>query len=517
MKETFKKLIKTRRIQIFIIGIILIGIVPIPLREIDLGMDFRGGTMIDLRLDEEVDSATMSTMTQVLEERVDTYGLRDVSVTPQGRRYIRVEVAETDPEAIEALRQIIGQQGSFETLYDGEVILHGRDVVDVITDPEQGYGARGGPETGYRWSVPFRITPDAANSFAESVEGECTPTPDGQRCQELLYMFIDRPHNSVVIMNNELYEEEREVPQSLEKEETPMGAVEGEIEIEEIIRNSGSELIVTEEIDEETLNKTENKTVLIPQDMFNPEEIQNAEEVIEVPYTENYWIGNALNIETIVHLTPGITRGEPVDTPSITGGAETEEQAFEEIERIRILLRSGRLPVGVQIEREDRMSPLLGERFLDYSIMAGIAALIAVSMVVSFRYKKKKIVAPMLMTSFSEVLMTLGAAALIGWQLDLPAIAGIIAVVGTGVDHQIIMTEEAIEKESDEEESLARRIKKAFSIILRSAMTTIFAMFPLLFMGLGALQGFAITTIIGSIIGVTISRPAYRAIIDEIL
>lgn len=516
-KKSFKRLIRKKRIYLFIIGVVMIGMVPIPLRGIQLGMDFRGGTMLDLRLNEPVDPNTMNTITQVLQDRVDAYGLRDVSVTPQGDSHVRIEVAETDPVALERLKSIIGQQGSFETLYEGEVILHGRDVEDVITDPQRGYGARGSPETGYQWSVPFRITMDAARNFAESVEGECTPI-GGDRCQEVLYMFIDRPGNVLVIINEDMYEDERRIPQSLEETEQTAPGMTEEIDIEEIVRNSGAELIVTNVIDNEVLEKTEGREVLIPKNVFNPEEIHNAEEVEEIAIPlEGFWIVNALRIESIIHLTEGITRGDPITTPSITGGAETEEEAFQEIERVRILLRSGRLPVGVSIEREDRISPLLGERFLNYSILAGIAALLAVSTVVSIRYKRKKIIAPLLMTSFSEVLMTLGAAAIIGWQLDLPAIAGIIAVVGTGVDHQIIMTEEAIAKDSDKEESLARKVKKAFSIIFRSAMTTIFAMFPLLFMGLGALQGFAIVTILGSLIGVTISRPAYGAIINEIL
>ncbi len=517
-KKTLKKILRTKRVYVFIIGVIMIGVAPILVRGIDLGMDFRGGTMIDIALDEEVDQLTMSTITQVIEERVDSYGLRDVSVTPYGDEYIRVEVAETDPEALERLKSIIGQQGSFETLYDGEVILHGRDVDDVITDAQRGYGARGSPEAGYQWSVPFRVSMDAARNFADAVEGECTTLPGADRCQEVLYMFIDRPGDVLVIINGDIYEEEGRIPQSLEETEQTAPGMTEEIDIEEIVRNSGAELLVTDVIDDEVLEKTEDRKVLIPENVFNPEEIHNAEEIEEIAIPlEGFWIVNALRIESIIHLTEGITRGEPVTTPSITGGAETEEEAFEEIERVTILLRSGRLPVGVNIEREDRISPLLGERFLNYSILAGIAALLAVSMVVSLRYKKKEIIGPILLTSFSEVLMTLGAAALIGWQLDLPAIAGIIAVVGSGVDHQIIMTEDAISKETDKEESLARRIKKAFSIIFRSAMTTIFAMFPLLFMGLGALQGFAIVTILGSLIGVIVSRPAYGAIINELL
>ena len=65
--------------------------------------------------------------------------------------------------------------------------------------------------------------------------------------------------------------------------------------------------------------------------------------------------------------------------------------------------------------------------------------------------------------------------------------------------------------------SIASKIKRAFSIVFMSAGTLIFAMLPLLFMGLGILKGFAITTILGVIIGVFITRPAYAEIVDWLL
>jgi len=47
-----------------------------------------------------------------------------------------------------------------------------------------------------------------------------------------------------------------------------------------------------------------------------------------------------------------------------------------------------------------------------------------------------------------------------------------------------------------------------------AASTTIVAMLPLMYMGLGALKGFAIVTIVGSLMGVLIARPAYAAIVN---
>jgi multidrug efflux pump subunit AcrB len=54
-------------------------------------------------------------------------------------------------------------------------------------------------------------------------------------------------------------------------------------------------------------------------------------------------------------------------------------------------------------------------------------------------------------------------------------------------------------------------------IIIGSAATTVAAMLPLPFMGFGALTGFAVTVIIGVVVGVGIARPAYASIADYIL
>ena len=49
-----------------------------------------------------------------------------------------------------------------------------------------------------------------------------------------------------------------------------------------------------------------------------------------------------------------------------------------------------------------------------------------------------------------------------------------------------------------------------------AALTTIFAMLPLLFLGVGLVRGFAITTIIGVLVGILVTRPAYARIIEAL-
>ncbi|MEK6830593.1 MAG: protein translocase subunit SecD, partial [Nanoarchaeota archaeon] len=128
-------------------------------------------------------------------------------------------------------------------------------------------------------------------------------------------------------------------------------------------------------------------------------------------------------------------------------------------------------------------------------------------------YRKIKITLAVILTMFSEAVITLGIAALIKWNLDAPSIAGIIAGLGTGVNDQIVIISEAVSTRS----SLKERIKNALFIILGAFLTIIAAMLPLFWAGAGLLKGFALTTILGVSVGILITRPAFSDIIKNIL
>jgi len=61
------------------------------------------------------------------------------------------------------------------------------------------------------------------------------------------------------------------------------------------------------------------------------------------------------------------------------------------------------------------------------------------------------------------------------------------------------------------------RFRRAFWVIGAAAATTIIAMSPLMVLSLGDLSGFAIFTILGVLIGVLITPPAYGDILRRLL
>ena len=206
-----------------------------------------------------------------------------------------------------------------------------------------------------------------------------------------------------------------------------------------------------------------------------------------------------------------------------TGPARQEaiDNAEAEMKQLQTILITGALPFKLEIVKIDKISSRLGDEFTKQIIIAGMFAIIAVSLLVFIRYRRIKIAISLITVSLSEVLIILGAAALIGWNLDLPSIAGIIAAIGTGIDSQLIILDESRDKNS----SMKQRIKKALFIIVTAFTTTFVALIPLTgllgFMGIGAtsaglLKGFAVTTLIGITTGVLISRPAFADIASQL-
>ncbi|MEK7201858.1 MAG: hypothetical protein AAB737_04455 [Patescibacteria group bacterium] len=120
-----------------------------------------------------------------------------------------------------------------------------------------------------------------------------------------------------------------------------------------------------------------------------------------------------------------------------------------------------------------------------------------------------------MLTSVSEMLITLGFASLSGWSFDISAIAGLIAAIGTGVNDQIVMLDEGVRDKTSA--SWKEKLKRGFKIILTAWLTMVVAMIPLGWAGAGLIRGFALTTIAGITIGILITRPAFADLVERVM
>jgi len=205
-------------------------------------------------------------------------------------------------------------------------------------------------------------------------------------------------------------------------------------------------------------------------------------------------------------------KGQVTSQISIQGSGRgtTQQEAYNDAQasmnKLQTILITGSLPYKLEIVKLDNISPLLGERFVFLLLIAGLSAIVLVGIIILVRYRKIKLSLAMLLTSFSELIIILGIASLIGWNLDLPSIAGILATIGTGVDQQIVIADEA---RRSRENSIKQRMKRALFIVVAAYFTALVSLIPLYWAGAGLFKGFAFTTIIGITAGVLITRPAF--------
>ncbi len=216
--------------------------------------------------------------------------------------------------------------------------------------------------------------------------------------------------------------------------------------------------------------------------------------------------------------------GNAVTEIMISGsGSGIDEQsaandAIVSMKKLQTVLTTGSLPVKINIVKTDTISPTLGEQFIKNIMLVGLLAIIGVSLVIFIRYRNLKVSIPVIITMLSEVFILLGFASLVGWNLDIAAIAGILIAVGTGVDDQIVITDETMKNAIGESHlTWKQRFKKALFIIIAAYSTTMVAMLPLYFAGAGLVKGFALTTMAGVTIGVLITRQAFAAILEELV
>lgn len=217
-------------------------------------------------------------------------------------------------------------------------------------------------------------------------------------------------------------------------------------------------------------------------------------------------------------------KGRAVTEISISGPGvgptyqEAVQNSALNMKKLQTLLITGSLPVKLTVVKVDSISPGVGEEFVKNVLSVVLYAILAVGIVLGIRYRHVSILALIMATMLSEVFIILGFAAFVGWNIDLAAIAGILVAVGTGVDDQIVITDEVYgRKKLVKHLSWKDKLKRAFFIIMAAYLTTVVAMLPLFWAGAGALKGFALTSILGVTIGVFITRPAYAVAVEAVL
>ena len=199
--------------------------------------------------------------------------------------------------------------------------------------------------------------------------------------------------------------------------------------------------------------------------------------------------------------------GEVLTAPNvrepITGGSAviTGSRSLEEAHNLAILLRSGSLPVKVNIIETRTVGPSLGQDSKDKSVFAFAVGLGAVVVFMLLFYRVPGLIADIALMAF--VIMLLAALKALDATLTLPGVAGIILSIGMAVDANVLIFEHFKEEFRTGKSlrlSMDAGFKRAFTTIFDSNITTIIAACVLFFLGTGTIRGFAITLGLGTLL-----------------
>lgn len=207
---------------------------------------------------------------------------------------------------------------------------------------------------------------------------------------------------------------------------------------------------------------------------------------------------------TIAILLDGEVLTAPnVREPILGGRAEiTGQKTLEEAQNLAVVLRSGALPVKVEIIETRTVGPTLGQDSKDKSQFAFAVGLGVVVIFMIFFYHFSGFIADVALMAYT--IMLLGILYLMDATLTLPGVAGIILSIGMAVDANVLIFEHFKEEYQINGKSLRLSMdagfKRAFTTIFDSNVTTLIAAGVLFFLGTGTIRGFAITLGVGTIL-----------------
>lgn len=210
----------------------------------------------------------------------------------------------------------------------------------------------------------------------------------------------------------------------------------------------------------------------------------------------------------------------PVVQEAITGGRAqiSGSRSVEEAEHLAILLRSGSLPVKIEVMENRTVGPTLGLDSKEKSVKAFTIGIVGVFVFMLLFYRLSGIVADIALLLY--VMLLLLTMRYLGATLTLPGIAGIILSIGMAVDANVLIFErfkEEVHKGRTLRSAMDSGFSRAIVTILDSNVTTLMAAIVLFYLGTGPIKGFAVTLALGTLLSmftaVTVTRFLLRFLV----
>ena len=522
---------------LFIVAVLLAGsIYVIQTKETKLGLDLRGGVELVYEAQPTpqqpvVDANALDRSIEVMRDRVDRLGVAEPEIQRSGNEQISVGLPDVE-NADEAVDQV-GQVAQL-AFYDWEPNVIGPSGKPEPGNPE----VTGGPSAGQTGGIKQY---DAVKLAAKR-----PPVKDGNNSTEGVWYALDEEGKEVIAGPQENRED---IVEDLEEKQKAVGDKPAEItakqaEDAEIVEvKEGTILVRCEQAEDVPEDKKTDcwfvladNVALRGTDVKEPEqafdqgpggsgqpivtfkfsdrgrdvweqvtkEIAQRGQRSQVPGTDAQSAAQhfAIVLDDELISTPFIDFVQNPSGIDAANGSQIEGGfTIESAQELANLLKTGALPVKLELISQSQVSATLGEQALDEGLRAGAVALAIVALFLLIFYRVLGVVAVLALTVYAIYFYAL--IKLIPITMTLPGIAGTILTLGVAADANIVIFErvkEEIRGGRSVMAGLAAGYKKGLSAIIDANVVTIMVAFILFVLATSGVKGFAFTLGVGTIV-----------------
>ena len=462
-----------------------------------------------LSLKEEADDA-INRVLEILQNRVDQFGVSEPTIQKQGKHRIVVELAGIqDSERARALLQstallefylVKNVSVTNEMIAQIDKILIGRDDIVKISKNETS-----------NKSIPAKSDNEESSEVATSVTelfGDVENTIDSNISDNDDLQSSEAPFSSLLTS----------LPGDMAISENNIYALKKLLALPEIqtrLANSNGQFLLDQDSEKGT-NSTEKKFYKLYY-LENKPELTGGigdearadlggmgtgsagQAVVSLSMNNDgsrTWsrvtganIGEriAIVLDKKVHMAPSIREKIPSGRTQIEGFAN-----ISEAKDLAIILRAGALPAPVNIIEERIVGPSLGADSIKQGTQAVLLGLVIVLIFILFYYKLSGLIANFAL--IWNIILVLAVLASLQATLTLPGIAGLILTVGMSIDANVIIFErirEELRKGKTAKTAIDSGYKRAITTIIDANVTTLIASLVLYQFGTGPIKGFA--------------------------
>ena len=182
---------------------------------------------------------------------------------------------------------------------------------------------------------------------------------------------------------------------------------------------------------------------------------------------------------------------------------------------LAIQLKAGALPANMYPIQEKNVGPSLGKANVDRGVISVLAGFVLIILFMLFYYGVMGVIADLAL--FFNVVFIIAVMSLLGVTLTLPGIAGIVLTMGMAVDANVLIFErirEELRNGSSVQAAIHSGYARAFTTIVDANVTTLIVAMVLFGIGVGAVQGFAVTLIVGLLTSMITAIMGTRALVN---